>query len=149
MASKDIIQHQYKPGTSGNPNGRPKKILTKYSDMGYSKSEVQTTCAALAGMTKSELEVAIKDKEATVLEASIGKAFLKAMDKGEYKFIKDIIELFMPVGPKTAVQVNQNITQNHDDLGEFDLSRLSDEQVKQLNHLLSIAADNVDKPLQV
>ena len=72
--------------------GRPKKVLTKYKEMGYSKSQVRDTYAALAGMTKNELEVVVKDKEATALEVSISRAFLKAMAKGEYKFITDIVE---------------------------------------------------------
>lgn len=80
-------------GESGNPNGRPPKLSTVLKRQGYSPSQIKDVFATIPDCTKAELEELVKNEKATALEVSIARAFLKAMAKGEYRLIKDILEM--------------------------------------------------------
>lgn len=87
---------QFKPGQSGNPKGRPKKVLTRFSQFGYTKQEVRDTFSALAGMTSKELDVIILDEESTVLEILAAREFKKSTKKkgGYSSSAKGMVEMF-------------------------------------------------------
>lgn len=102
-----------KAGTGGfhnnpqniNKNGRPKRLVQLMKDKGYSKDDVKSTYASLADCSKADLGNLVKNKDATALEVSIARAFMKAMSKGEYRLIKDIVELFADK-PKQSSEVS-------------------------------------------
>ena len=56
--SENIESHQFKPGESGNPNGRPRKIVSLLKDQGYKLSEINDTLMALLSMDMNELKEA-------------------------------------------------------------------------------------------
>jgi len=91
---KNTEATQWKPGQSGNPKGRPKKILTKYKDAGYSKTQVRDTFSAISGLTEKEVGQVLKDPESTILEKTIAQTYTNAKKKGDYSAIRSIIELF-------------------------------------------------------
>lgn len=76
MAKEDIVKHQYKKGTSGNPNGRPlgqKNYATLYR-------EALVKLAKLNNKKPDELELEM-----------ISKGILNAR-AGDYKFYKDVLD---------------------------------------------------------
>lgn len=54
MAAKDIVQHQFKPGQSGNPKGRPKN---RVPDMLVTALNLKSKKQIQAGLTKEEVEM--------------------------------------------------------------------------------------------
>ena len=42
-------------GTSGNPNGRPRKFVSLLASQGYTRSEINDTLQAMMSMTLEEL----------------------------------------------------------------------------------------------
>jgi len=99
-------RRSWEPGQSGNPNGRPKKVLTKYKDAGYSKSQVRDTFSAISGLTEKEICEILDDPDATILEKTIAKTYSMAKKKGDYNAIRSIIELF---ADKPTNHIEQNI----------------------------------------
>jgi hypothetical protein len=78
--------HNLKPIQKGevrNPNGRPKKIVTKLKELGYSKDDISQTYLNMMAMSRKELELIDKDKSGTytIAEQIIAGALVKSHDK--------------------------------------------------------------------
>jgi hypothetical protein len=82
MAKKDIVKHQFLPGQSGNPNGRPRKYISLLKEQGYKASEVNDTIQALMAMDLEELKSVWDNPKATILEKTIAGAMRKSLEKG-------------------------------------------------------------------
>jgi hypothetical protein len=92
MAIKNQEKGQFKKGTSGNPNGRPKKFVSLMADEGYSKSEVTDCIQVMMAMTFDELKDVFKAPEATVLEKSLAMAIRKGIEKGNLQTIESLLD---------------------------------------------------------
>ena len=91
-----------------NQNGRPKKVVTKLKELGYSKDDVNQTYMNMMGMTRQELEAIDKDKSGTytIAEQIIAGALVKAHDKNS---LFNIETLVTRVHGKPKETVDQNI----------------------------------------
>lgn len=72
----------FKPGQSGNPSGRPKRLASRYQEFGYKKAEVDETISVMLGLTMDDLKKIHDDKHSTILEKIIARALSQAMSKG-------------------------------------------------------------------
>ena len=91
MAIPNEHINQFKPGESGNPNGRPRKIVSLLKDQGYKLSEINDTLMALLSMDMNELKEAFENPNATVLEKAVAGAIRKSIEKGSLYNIETII----------------------------------------------------------
>jgi hypothetical protein len=82
---------KFKAGESGNPNGRPRKIVSLLKDQGYKLSEINDTLMALLSMDMNELKEAFENPKATVLEKAVAGAIKKSIEKGSLYNIETII----------------------------------------------------------
>ena len=71
---------QFKKGQSGNPSGRPKKLLSTLKNQGYTKYDITATIEVLLALTKEEIEEIEKDEERTMLERIMAAALLKSFN---------------------------------------------------------------------
>lgn len=83
---------QFKPNESGNPNGRPKKIYTILKETGYSKDDIRTAFNELAWTKFDELEKQFSDPNAPAIVRVIAHVFTRAIEKGDYRYISEIIQ---------------------------------------------------------
>ena len=70
-------ENQFKPGQSGNPNGRPKSPYRKYT-----KELIAEIFNGLSGKSTDELRVVKDDATIPVLEAIIAAAMVKDRELG-------------------------------------------------------------------
>lgn len=80
MSKEHLIP--YKPGESGNPNGRPRKYVTLLKEQGYKLSEINDTIQVMMSMNVEELKQVYDNPKATILEKTIAGAMNKSLIKG-------------------------------------------------------------------
>lgn len=79
---ENIEPHKWDKGTSGNPNGRPRKYVSQLKEIGYKKSEINDAIQAMMAMTMDELKEVWENKNATILEKTVANAMRKSLEKG-------------------------------------------------------------------
>ena len=105
MPIKNEHINQFKPGESGNPNGRPRKFITTLKDQGYKLSEINDTLMVLLSMDIEELKAVYDNPKSTVLEKAVANAIRKSIEKGSLYNIETIITRAMGK-PKETVDTN-------------------------------------------
>jgi hypothetical protein len=102
---------KFKPGESGNPNGRPRKYTSLLKEQGYSLSEVNDCIQVLMSMTIEELKEVWDNPKATVLEKTIAAAIRKSIEKGSLYSIETLLtRVFGKPKEQTETSGTQKIT---------------------------------------
>jgi hypothetical protein len=104
--SKPPDHTKFKPGQSGNPNGRPRKYVSTLRESGYKVSEINDCIQVMMAMTVDELKEAFENKNATVLEKTIAAAIKKSIEKGSLYSIETLLSR---VYGKPKEQVDMNV----------------------------------------
>lgn len=94
-----------------NKKGRPKKIYTILKETGYSKDDIRTIFLELPLSSLKELKSITKNKKAPALVLIVAKAIERAINKGDYNQIKDIIEQVIGKSPQ-HITTEQDITEH-------------------------------------
>ena len=93
---ENIKKHEYKPGQSGNPNGRPRKLvgdvikeLETKGVKGATAEQIRAIFMQFINLPENELKEMVNDKGQPMLNRIVIKAMLGG--KG-FEVIKDLIE---------------------------------------------------------
>ena len=109
----------FKKGQSGNPNGRPRKLVTLLKDIGYTKQDIDTTIQNMMAMTIEELAEVFKDSKATVLEKTVANAIKKGIEKGSLYSLETLMNrVYGFPNQKSEIQTHQTINIPIPDIGK-------------------------------
>lgn len=105
---------QFKPGQSGNPKGRPplnpiQRALKELTVESYRKV-IETVCTG----NLDNLKAMVEDPSVSALQVGVARAFLKAMQAGDYSVIERIAERIVGKIPDelTVTSTNRNANLN-------------------------------------
>lgn len=80
---ENIVPYYWKKGQSGNPNGRPKKYLSRLKEYGYTQIQINDTIRVILSLTSDQLDKVSETSDGTVLEKLIAKALIKSIKNGD------------------------------------------------------------------
>jgi hypothetical protein len=89
MSKEHLIP--FKPGQSGNPNGRPRKYVSLLKEQGYKLAEINDTIQAMMSMDLEELKTVWDNPKATILEKTIASAMRKSLEKGSLYSLETLL----------------------------------------------------------
>lgn len=106
---KHLKKHQFKKGQSGNPEGARKhnpitKALKNLTVESY-REIIEAVCTG----NLAQLKVIIEDEKTSALQVGIAKAFVNAIQKGDYIVIERIAERIVGKIPDELNVVSKNL----------------------------------------
>lgn len=109
MAKEDLIPFKKGFDPRRNVNGAPKKLLSTFTDIGYTKREINDTMLNILALTADDIKKVAENEDCTILERTIAKALLKGMEKGSLFNIETTLSrsIGMPDKQETTPQVNK------------------------------------------
>ena len=82
---------QWEKGESGNPKGRPKKLVPSLKIEGYKLAEINDTIQSIISMTLDELKMVWDNPKSTILEKTVAGALRKSLEKGNLESVETLI----------------------------------------------------------
>lgn len=98
----------WEKGESGNPAGRPKKLVPSMKKDGYKLTEINDTIQAIVSMTQEELKSVNDNPKATILEKTVASALLMSLKKGSLESVETLINRVYG-RPKEKIELEQKI----------------------------------------
>lgn len=130
-STKNLVR--WKPGQSGNPSGKPKIPEALRGIASLTQLETTKLISKYARMTREELEKAVREKNASVLELYIIAVFSKGIENGDpvrLSFLLDRAIGKVPVVKETDEELAMR--QELQNLSTQELIRIVKEQIPQL-----------------
>lgn len=99
--------NRFQKGESGNLNGRPKKIYTVLKESGYTKDDIRDAFSEIGWQNVDDLKEILEDETKPVILKVIAKAFLRGAEKGDFRYVSEILA---HVVGKPKETIDQTIT---------------------------------------
>ena len=78
---ENIIKTKFIKGQSGNPKGRPKKVINALKDTGYNGSDIRAAYNSIAFLPQSEIIALAKDETQPMIFRIIANQYIQCYKK--------------------------------------------------------------------
>jgi len=85
--------YKFKPGQSGNIQGRPKAYQTVLKELGFTKPVIATMIAEIMFMSAAEVRKLCDSDTEPVIRTIIANAFRKANGYGDFSYIEPYLKI--------------------------------------------------------
>ena len=93
-----------------NRNGRPRKIYSVLKETGYTRDDVREAFNEISWASVDDLKRYFENPNAPAIVRVIAHAFKRAIEKGDYRYVREILE--QSIGkPKETVDLSLHIEQ--------------------------------------
>ncbi len=116
---------KFQKGVSGNPSGRPKLPDDLREIDEITNQEVKRIVAKFSRMTKSEIEIAIRDPEIPMMHLTVASIFIQSAKHGDYGRLSFLLDRSLgkvPLAPELERRTEDGI---EFDSGPWDLKKPS------------------------
>lgn len=92
MPRKPPKEHQFKPGQSGNPNGRAKEPKEIRDARKLTKAEFTKIVTKYLFMSRDQIKEDVHSKDKNMLDLLVGGIVMKAVQKGDDKLATFLLD---------------------------------------------------------
>lgn len=110
--TKHLKPHQWKPGQSGNPDGRPKMTKKERVLKELTLESFQNCIEAVCTGNIASLEAMSSDPDISALQVGIAAALARAMREGDYDTIEKIVQRIVGKVPEELNVRSTNFNAN-------------------------------------
>jgi len=90
--AEHLEPYEFKPGQSGNPNGRPLKIHTILKASGYTLDDIREAFKDIGWHDADKAQEIIDNEKSPLILKVVARAFLKGAEKGDFRYISEILQ---------------------------------------------------------
>lgn len=121
VSTPKAIPHQFKPGQSGNPSGRPKMTAKQKILKELTVKSFQECAEAVCTGNTEDLKRMIDDENVSALQVGIATSLLVAIREGNYAVVREIVQTVTGKPPEELIinsrntNLNANVNANLDE----------------------------------
>jgi len=115
----------WEKGESGNPKGRPKKLVPSMKMEGYKLPEINDTIQHIISMNHEQLKSVLDNPNATILEKTVANALVMSLKKGTLENIETLLNRVygkpkekIEMETKGETNIRIQIVKNNDQLND-------------------------------
>lgn len=108
--NKDLAKYNFQKGFDPrrNKNGAPRKLISTFSEIGYTKREINDCIQNILALTLEEIKQIETNDDCTILERTIAKALIKGFEKGSLYNLETTLSRSMGTPNQSIEQTNDN-----------------------------------------
>lgn len=104
--------YKFKPGQSGNPKGRPPLSPIQRALKNLTIESYREVIEAVCTGNIDNLKAMVEDPKTSALQVGVARAFMKAIQAGDYTVIERIAERIVGKIPDELKVTSQNVNAN-------------------------------------
>jgi len=108
--NKDLAKYNFQKGFDPRRNikGSPRKLISTFTDIGYTKREINDCIQNILALTLDEIKQIQDNEDCTILERTIAKALVKGFEKGSLYNLETTLSRSMGTPKESVEQITDN-----------------------------------------
>jgi hypothetical protein len=103
--------NRWQKGESGNPAGRPRKLVNNLNIEGYKLSEINDCIQIMMASTVDELKEIYQNNKATILEKTVANAMFTSLKKGSLYSLDTLLSRVYGKPKESTTIIDETVTE--------------------------------------